>query len=441
MCSHFIIWTNPNCTYSKDGSDHKPQFKASVIINGVSFHSPHFCKSSKEAQNEAARIAFHHFITSPTITNSPVSTDSSSASNVLRNGSSGEGTLLQNNEEISNKSLIHGNASVVKDGQDFQDVHYLYKSQLQNYAQKRSLISPVYSCVSEGSPHALRFKAMVTVDGQTFESLDFFRTLKEAEHAAAKAAFSSLSKDGILEDDCDLHKNLLQELTAKEGFSIPVFTTIKSGASHVPLFTSSVEVEGDVFHGVAAKTKKQAEINAAKVAFLSLKERLLSRTSAPLSQSINVQKALDSINCSTLSSTTTDLQQKLNLEDGDKEAYASEVIANRVKVGADHLKPENGSEPGNRGSSSSDISCEREHVQVPWVLSSQDGSSSPTTVLKHSDPAVTKQDTDLPPAAFTLLCNRIQVYPCKPNLKFPKGVTVLPLCDDKWVAVSLEYPN
>ncbi|KAF5183165.1 Double-stranded rna-binding protein [Thalictrum thalictroides] len=438
------LWTNPNYTYSKDGSDHKPQFKASVIINGISFHSPHFCKSSKEAQNEAARIAFHHFITSSTITaNSfPVSDvlssrDSSSA----RNYSSGKGALLPDNEEISNNTLIHGNASVVKDDQDFRDVHRMYKSQLQNYAQKTSLSAPVYSCVREGSHHDLRFKAMVAVGGQTFESPEFFRTLKEAEHAAAKAAFSSLSKDGILEDDCGLYKNLLQELTGREGFSIPIYTTSKTYASSVPLFTSSVGVEGDVFHGVAAKTKKQAEINAAKVAFLSLKERQLSRITATLSQDIDFQKALDSIYSSTLSTIT---QQKLNLEaEGDnKVADASEVIANRVEVRADHyLNPENGSKLGNRGSSSSDISCEREPVQAPWVLSSQDGSSSPTTVLECSDCEVTRQNTDQPAAAYTLLCNRVRVYPCKPNLKFPKGVTVLPVCDDKWIAVSLEYPN
>lgn len=77
----------------------------------------------------------------------------------------------------------------------------------------------------------------------------------------------------LSQDDCGLYKNLLQDLTVKEGFSTPVYTTRSSGASHVPTFTATVEVEGDVFHGVAAKTKKQAEINAAKIAYFSLKER------------------------------------------------------------------------------------------------------------------------------------------------------------------------
>lgn len=57
----------------------------------------------------------------------------------------------------------------------------------------------MYSCVREGQPHALRFKGKVTIDGKTFESLEFFHTLREAEHAAAKVALMSLSPDGAEE--------------------------------------------------------------------------------------------------------------------------------------------------------------------------------------------------------------------------------------------------
>ncbi|KAF9593677.1 hypothetical protein IFM89_024494 [Coptis chinensis] len=283
------------------------------------------------------------------------------------------------------------------------DVQYLYKSQLQNYAQKRGLSVPVYSCVREGSPHALRFKAMVTVDGQTFECPTFCRTVREAEHAAAKIALSSLSKDdGIQEasfmslmafiDDSGLYKNLLQELTRKEGFSLPVYTTTRFGESHVATFTSTVEVEGDIFHGVAAKTKKQAEIGAAKVAYFSLKERQMSRRHVSLSQSDDdAEDALECIYSSSNSaSLTVDLQQKLNLQ-----------------------------------------------VPLQLVASPKDGSSSPTTVLEP-DLYVTKQKTDL-----KLLCNRILVYPRKTDLKFRKDITVLPLpfSDDEWVAVRLDYPK
>lgn len=41
----------------------------------------------------------------------------------------------------------------------------------------------------------------------------------------------------------------------------------------MPKFYSSVEVEGEIFQGKGAKSKKQAEIDAAKTAYTVFKER------------------------------------------------------------------------------------------------------------------------------------------------------------------------
>ena len=78
-------------------------------------------------------------------------------------------------------------------------MQHFYKNQLQNYAQKRNLRLPVYSCEREGPPHASHFRCKVTVDGQTYGSPEFFSTLKDAEHAAAKIALTSLVPDGAKE--------------------------------------------------------------------------------------------------------------------------------------------------------------------------------------------------------------------------------------------------
>lgn len=74
-----------------------------------------------------------------------------------------------------------------------KDMQRLYKNQLQYYAQKKNINLPVYSSEREGPPHACRFKCTVTIDGQSFEGPGFFPTLKDAEHAASKAALMSLS--------------------------------------------------------------------------------------------------------------------------------------------------------------------------------------------------------------------------------------------------------
>ncbi|MBA0816168.1 hypothetical protein Gohar_000861, partial [Gossypium harknessii] len=153
-------------------------------------------------------------------------------------------------------------------------MQHFYKNLLQNYAQKRNVSRPVYSCEVEGPPHASRFRCKVTIDEKTYEGLEFFPTIKEAEHAAARVALSCLAPDAIeeVQEDSSLFKNLLQELTQKEGCPLPVYTTTRSGEAHASMFVSSVEVKGEAFTGQGARTKKQAEFLAAKVAYTKLKE-------------------------------------------------------------------------------------------------------------------------------------------------------------------------
>ncbi|KAA8516888.1 hypothetical protein F0562_017294 [Nyssa sinensis] len=160
----------------------------------------------------------------------------------------------------------------VKDDEKSTVVQHLYKNRLQIFAQKRNLALPVYSCERQGPPHASRFKSKVTIDGKTYESLEFFPTIKEAENAAAKVACDSLSLSEVQEDGYALYKSLLQELSRKKGFCLPKYNTAVSGPPHNPIFISTVEIGGQFFQGQEAKNKKQAEMNAAKVAYIGLQE-------------------------------------------------------------------------------------------------------------------------------------------------------------------------
>ncbi|KAI3700408.1 hypothetical protein L2E82_45034 [Cichorium intybus] len=54
-------WRTPTYSCKKDGKDHDPLFKASVVVNGVTFASRSFFKSSKFAGNDAAEVALTHF--------------------------------------------------------------------------------------------------------------------------------------------------------------------------------------------------------------------------------------------------------------------------------------------------------------------------------------------------------------------------------------------
>ncbi|KAF6169788.1 hypothetical protein GIB67_034180 [Kingdonia uniflora] len=356
------LWSSPKFDSSKDGPDHNPSFKASVLINGVSFNTSISCKSSKEAQNEAARIAFQHFTTQgadsllppqqcPSIGNGklfqvilrlivemilnmaccvealkyPLNYGNGGSLSDINDNSRLE-AILSSNQELSKFSSISGNSLGVKDGSSSNrddnpmgednvlsnqkilkshsisgnlsdvkdDLKSFPKNQLQSYAQKKNLSLPVYSCTFVGPSNDVLFKPKVTVGGQTFESSDLFCTLKEAEHAAAGVALSLLLIDGMQEAstltpifllffsliDSGFYKNLLLELVVKEGFALPKYDTVISGESHLTTFISTVKIEDEFFRGVAAKTKKQAEINAAKLAYSCLKQCRLSRIRA-----------------------------------------------------------------------------------------------------------------------------------------------------------------
>lgn len=153
----------------------------------------------------------------------------------------------------------------------------MFKSQLQEFCQKAGVSPPVYDFTREGPSHQPRFKATVTVAGSRHESAAGFTNLKKAEHAAAKAALEAFSKSfsgNTLQpdplEDSGLCKNLLQEYAQKLSLPLPIYRTQKSGQMHLPTFISSVEIAGGLYNGGIAKSKKEAEVKAAKTALLQI---------------------------------------------------------------------------------------------------------------------------------------------------------------------------
>lgn len=263
----------------REGPDHNPRFTATVTVNGVPFQTPAFeCRSLKEAQNQAAKLAYDHFTAPKTILQRPSPPNTAPSepspgfltSDANLNISPLISRILPPSKQENGENSRASQTSSNHEDETGSKVN-LYKNRLQNYAQKRNLTLPIYSCEINGPPHSRRFKSRVTIGGNTYEAPDFFSTLKDAEHAAAKVAFESLPPDDVQEDE-GLYKSLLQELAQKRGFRFPIYDTTKSGPSHMPVFVSTVEIGDDSFQGQEARTKKQAEMSAAKVAYIGLTE-------------------------------------------------------------------------------------------------------------------------------------------------------------------------
>ncbi|KAL1310191.1 hypothetical protein HN51_052852 [Arachis hypogaea] len=164
--------------------------------------------------------------------------------------------------------------------EDFQGVSncYVFKSRLQEYAQKVGLPTPVYETIKEGPSHEPSFRSTVIVNDVRYDSLAGFFNRKAAEQSAAEVALMELAKTNEVNQsikqpvhETGLCKNLLQEYAQKMNYAMPMYHSQKDETpSRAPRFTCTVDIGGILYIGGAAKTKKEAEIKAARTALLAI---------------------------------------------------------------------------------------------------------------------------------------------------------------------------
>uniref|UniRef100_A0A5B7B6P4 Putative DsRNA-binding domain-like superfamily protein isoform 2 n=1 Tax=Davidia involucrata TaxID=16924 RepID=A0A5B7B6P4_DAVIN len=155
---------------------------------------------------------------------------------------------------------------------------YVFKSRLQEYAQKVGLPTPVYETIKEGPSHEPSFRSTVIVDNVRYDSLPGFFNRKAAEQSAAEVALMELANSRDMNErisqpvhETGLCKNLLQEYAQKMNYAIPLYECQKDEKpGRVPLFSCIAEIGGIKYIGAAARTKKEAEIKAARTALIAI---------------------------------------------------------------------------------------------------------------------------------------------------------------------------
>ncbi|XP_047181239.1 double-stranded RNA-binding protein 1-like [Vigna umbellata] len=445
-------WPLPTYDTTREGPDHDPRFTSTVTVNGVSFQTSAPTRNSKSAQNDAAMLAFLHFSppsSSPSPSPSPPSPSfpqhtlslpalSSFPQPSLCNSSSGapdprsvvddvhlhsNGLLQLKLEEVCQTSQISNPLPAVRDTitvENQKNMLHLYKNQLQSFVQKKNLGLPVYSSEFEGPPHATRFKCKVTIDGHTYGGDKFYSTLKDAEHAAAGAALMSLLPGGVEEGHTGLYKNLLQELTQKEGFRLPIYSTNINGEAHMPLFVSQVEVEGVLFTGQEAKSKKQAEMSAAKVAYMALKEH---KGKSDKSSSFPFSNYEGQVSKFSPDHSESNVVFCLK-HDANPTSSVGLGLVTSSEHSTDTLK--NVSTSGNTNG----------YTKVSTL---SNDNSSPS--LSGSSKMVSETSDKSSTAVYTTssCIKKIVVYSRKTNVEIDDDGTMLPISDDKWVAYSYSH--
>lgn len=490
----------PEYSIVKQGQDHDPRFEATVTVDGKQFSSQAPSKSSKQAQNYAAKLAFDFFslpsssscLQTQTQTQSPTQPEQccsqpffpvsslpqeqlhcippflhpalhissfpqpslppqlgtfaaiTNLENEVFSPHSSEVKLEVTNEsseleESTKDSSLMSNMDIKfaaqsglpkiqntdkspvvedidKECTKLTGLQHLYKNQLQNFAQKRSLTLPVYTCERDGPPHASRFRCKVEIGGKTYGSPDFHATLKDAENAVAKVALMSC-QDGAQEDS-GLYKNLLQEMAQKRGLGLPAYSTSQSGEVHVPFFVSLVKIGEETFEGERLRTKKQAEMSAAKVAYITLKEGQSSKSpliasprgrasqvfSASLQPNVSTDPELQVSSCPAISHPSMAIEKQPN-------AGESQSISTRK-----------------RAPSSCDLDYEVSRDIATSSHNVAEAGESKDYILN----IVSKLE-----AGKSSSSKRVFVCPRQPDMKFPEDSTILPISDDQWVAFSL----
>ncbi|KAA8538189.1 hypothetical protein F0562_027797 [Nyssa sinensis] len=155
---------------------------------------------------------------------------------------------------------------------------YVFKSQLQEYAQKVGLPTPVYETIKEGPSHEPFFRSAVIINNVRYDSLPGFFNRKAAEQSAAEVALMDLANSGDINQcisqpvhETGLCKNLLQEYAQKMNYAIPSYECQKvETTGKVPQFSCTVGIGGIKYIGATTKTKKEAELKAARTAILAI---------------------------------------------------------------------------------------------------------------------------------------------------------------------------
>ncbi|PHT59311.1 Double-stranded RNA-binding protein 1 [Capsicum baccatum] len=443
-------WALPKYCCMRDGADHNPQFKASVVVNGINFDSPPFCKSSKEAHNEAAKFAFLHLTSGGSrsttedigltkVEGKCKSLQDKNTSETKKGGSLptiGDSGLMKT-DEVCQFPYDHLNTSEIKQGRfATENYHYQYKTKLQMYAKRKNLGVPVYRNIRKISAQDIYFEATVVVAGELFQSPGAYKTAEEAENSVAQLALMKLVTVSLEQSNTSSYKSFLEELAQQEEMCLPDYKTIRVGEPHKLAFFSSVELEGEVFHGAAAKSKKQAEENVAKVAYVALTKcksvhagEHSNFSSGLEGEIVKTEPIMDSLSITAGQEKFRDEEEEIvySKHTSPKSTCAEKVIASSLSLGVKELSV----------NEKSPSAQSLRHLPREAILSS-------VAMIPSKSPTVSNVNPRAKTTAETksyLLSNRFRVYNSIPDEVLPPGTIVLPIAEEKWAVVSLEFLN
>ncbi|KAM6576692.1 hypothetical protein CsatB_028529 [Cannabis sativa] len=274
-----------------------------------------------------------------------------------------------------------------------------------------------------------------------------------------------------------MYKSKLQELCHKNQWGLPKYTSMRYGPDHNPLFGASVSVNGISFDSlIVSKSNKQAHNHAAMLAFLHFTSppspdpdpaSVATLTVEESGQNLDIHSNVSWLKSDSSTPIKTN-KTGMNVEETSK---SLEMQSDALGISDGESTPKSTWSPG----VAYDLvqSLKHQCILVPHqpqtyveakekfdTLADSVETIVSTMEVDNSYPAITSHMEKLNEAEKVsavsshsvtnlmssdvksyLLCNKVRVYSQLPNHPFPEDITVLPIREDKWVAVSLEFPN
>ncbi|XP_004291730.1 PREDICTED: double-stranded RNA-binding protein 4-like [Fragaria vesca subsp. vesca] len=200
-------------------------------------------------------------------------------------------------------------------------------------------------------------------------------------------------------------------------------------------FVSTLEIGGEYFTGEVARSKKLAEVSAAKVAYNTLRDRKLSHIPLFPTSAIEGQVCSDLLSSKAPSVVAADLQQQMrpNTPIPNSVKREPELEMSVATVGTSRLgtTPSSGVISITVGSTlSGTVHARQPETSRSASPTPQNGSFSTLASDCNSD-----EDSTLEPPAKRFFSNKVSVH-SRMAATLPEDCVVLPLGDENWVDVS-----
>ncbi|KAL2945577.1 Double-stranded RNA-binding protein 3 [Bienertia sinuspersici] len=267
-----------------------------------------------------------------------------------------------------------------------------------------------------------------------------------------------------------MYKTKLQEMCVVKSWTSPKYSTVKDGPDHNPRFTAAVFVNGALFESpISCKSMKEAQNKAAEAALVYFISVSSTRVSNSLSPGYVISK-----DCPKMAETSKSIlpakdgkvpkekpelmkkQEEIennilaetgNLKNSKTVVYPQERVIEAAKLDMNSLSVEDSLQDSGLKLTKGGTFASKKNGKInPADMHGPSTKGKGKLISKkYNTPAETSVDLKKqkdPEVSSFLLCNRVKVYTYAPDISnLPKGVTLLQICDDIWVVVSLDYPN